>query len=157
MLSAVGNVLWRRHFACILLFLNIVFAYITIHSGRTKTPTCDWKKCTRACTSTVLGVLKTSNKSYISYLQEFTLKCFSVIYVLYTDLIPILPLPIVFDRAKNADFLGLSDHVCALLRVNTPNGLCLCCPLQKQNLFFTYTTYFRSFQSYNTLIFQFKS
>ncbi len=36
-----------------------------------------------------------------------------------------------FRPGKFADFLGLLDHVCTLLKINTTNGLYLCYPLQK--------------------------
>ncbi len=62
-----------------------------------------------------------------------------------------------FRPGKFADFLGLLDHAFTLLKINTTNGLYLCYPLQKQNLFITYTTHFRSVQSSKTLIFQYKS
>ncbi len=60
------------------------------------------------------------------------------------------------DWAK-LPFLGLLDHVCTLIKINTTNGLYLCYPLQKQILFITCTTHFRSVWRLKTLIFQYKS
>jgi hypothetical protein len=36
-----------------------------------------------------------------------------------------------FRPAKIADFLGLLDHVCTLLKIYTTNGVYLCYPPQK--------------------------
>jgi hypothetical protein len=55
-----------------------------------------------------------------------------------------------FRPDKIANFLSLSNHVCALLKVDTAIGLYLCFQLQKQKLFSTYTSHFKSFQSSKT-------